>query len=118
MTISLDEHEAPQVHEEAPLDITLPDTEESGKKKILVAKKFLLERRVLTKVLENLGYDYDIVEEMDDLTAKLASGEYDILFTDANLVTDTLKAQADNIAIITDTKVKDDIENVIKAHRG
>jgi len=88
------------------------------KKKILVAKKFLLERRVLTKVIENLGYDYDIVEDMSLLEEKLASGKYDILFADSSLVTDELREKAGEIAIITDSNDKNEIETVIKTHRG
>jgi signal transduction histidine kinase/DNA-binding response OmpR family regulator len=109
------EEEAPSKGEEESIDL-LFDEEPKTDKKILVAKKFLLERRVLTKVLENLGYDYDIVEETDDLEAKLASGNYDILFTDPGLATDTLKAY--DVTIVTESKAKDEIETAIKAHRG
>jgi len=100
---------------EIPLEIPLETTEE---KKILIAKKFLLERRILTKVIENLGYDYEIVEDMGTLEEKLASGNYDILFTDAELATDSLKAKASDIEIITDSNVKDEIETIINRHRG
>jgi len=92
--------------------------ESSEEKKILIAKKFLLERRVLTKVIENLGYDYEIVEDMDTLAEKLSSGNYDILFTDAELATDTLRANATDVEIITDSSVKDEIKTIIKRHRG
>jgi signal transduction histidine kinase/DNA-binding response OmpR family regulator len=88
------------------------------RKKILIAKKFLLERRILTKVIENLGYDYDIVEDMNTLDEKISSGNYDILFTDAELATDALKAKADGIEIVTVSNDKDEIEHMIKAHRG
>jgi signal transduction histidine kinase/DNA-binding NarL/FixJ family response regulator len=94
------------------------DTEEKKDKKILIAKKFLLERRVLTKVVENLGYDYEIVEDIGILESKVASGDYDILFTDKDMVTDSLKNNAQHIAIITDNNDKHAIEDVIKTHRG
>jgi hypothetical protein len=55
---------------------------------------------------------------MDTLESKLATGEYDILFTDTELATDTLKANAADIEIITDSSVKDEIEAIIKKHRG
>ncbi len=90
----------------------------SSNKKILIAKKFLLERRLLTKVIENLGYDYDIVEEMNTLADKLSSDQYDILFADPEFVTDTLKDKAKDIEIITVSNDKDEIERIIKAHRG
>jgi signal transduction histidine kinase/DNA-binding response OmpR family regulator len=124
--MSIDEEQPPVLEEELPtleeaeseeLEISIP-LDLTEKKKILIAKKFLLERRVLTKVIENLGYDYDIVEDMDTLESKLATGEYDILFTDTELATDTLKANAADIEIITDSSVKDEIEAIIKKHRG
>ena len=43
-------------------DIVLDLPEE---KKILIAKKFLIERRVLEKVLDNLNYAYDAIDDMD-----------------------------------------------------
>lgn len=92
------------------------ETENKDTKKILVAKKFLLERRVLTKVLDNLGYDYEVVEEMNELENKLISGNYDILFTDPALGADI--QHLDGIAIVTESKAKDEIEAAIKAHRG
>jgi signal transduction histidine kinase/DNA-binding response OmpR family regulator len=111
-----------QKHEEEK-DDTIPiaevptvEEESSDTKKILVAKKFLLERRILTKVLDNLGYDYDVVEETDGLESKLASGGYDILFTDPGLEKN-LKT-SDDIIIITESNAKDEIEAAIKAHRG
>jgi len=94
------------------------DSANREEKKILVAKKFLLERRVLTKVIENLGYDYDIVEDMSQLKSKVASGAYDILFTDEELVTDALRKAAGDVAIVTDSKEKEQIEAAIKSHRG
>ncbi len=113
----------PEPEAEIPLEldeIMLADNEETeGTKKILIAKKFLLEKRILTKVIENLGYDYDILDDMSQLESKIASGAYDIVFTDAELVTDTLKAAAgDTVAIITDSKEKEQIEAAIKSHRG
>jgi len=110
--------EASQEEEESIVLFDEPESQADKKKKILVAKKFLLERRVLIKVIENLGYDYDIVEEMDTLEAKVASGEYDILFTDSALVTESLKAKANGVEIVTDTNSKEDIEARIKTHRG
>ncbi|SFV90737.1 BarA sensory histidine kinase (= VarS = GacS) [hydrothermal vent metagenome] len=98
-------------------DISETETLQENQK-ILIAKKFLLERRVLTKVIENLGYDYDIVEDMGTLEEKLSEGHYDILFTDAELVTETLKAHANGVEIITVSNDKDEIERMIKTHRG
>ena len=92
-------------------------SEESGKK-ILIAKKFLLESRVLKKVMDNLGYEYTILENLSDLEAELASDNYDILFTDDDLVTDTISNISSNIAIITAQNSKAQIESIIQKHRG
>jgi uncharacterized glyoxalase superfamily protein PhnB len=53
---------------------------------------------------------------MNELEAKLSSGNYDILFTDAVLAADAQNREG--IAVITESKVKDEIEKAIKAHRG
>jgi DNA-binding response OmpR family regulator len=105
--------------------------------KILIAKKLLLTRKVLAKVLENLGHDYDILDDMDMLESRLASCEYDILFTDTDLVTESISQSNGNVAIISssNTKVsqevnvqkgetisntasKEEIENIITKYRG
>ena len=110
---------------------------EDSEKKILIAKKFLLARRVLAKVIENLGYEYDILEDSMTLEDALASNTYDILFTDANLITENLSNTNENVAIISayedddtqdlnvktgesiaNTATKDEIENIIKKYRG
>ena len=120
------------------LVIDMPNEETvETKKKILIAKKFVLSRRVLAKVIENLGYDYDILDEVDTLEETLASNHYDILFTDVKLVTDSISNSNENIAIISscDTKnpqevtvqngetiastaTKEEIDNIIKKYRG
>ena len=103
-----------------PLD--LESIHEVGKedqgKKILIAKKFLLERRILAKVLENLGYSYDLCEDPDQLDTLLSSGIYDIVFTDVTAKTEDNSITNENIAIITGSKSKEEIENLIKKYRG
>ena len=83
-------------------------------KKILVAKKFLLERRVLTKVLDNLGYDYEVAKDPEKVEAMLSTGSYDILFADDK----DISISVENIAIITQSKSKQEIENLITKYRG
>jgi len=94
------------------------DTKEDQGKKILIAKKFLLERRVLSKVLENLDYSYDLIEDLDQLDALLLSGAYDIVFTDVTVNTEKGNMTNKNVAIITGSKSKEEIENLIKKYRG
>lgn len=112
-------------------------TETPKEAKILIAKKLLLTRKVLAKVLENLGYDYDTLDDMDMLESRLASGDYDILFTDTDLVTESISRSNGNIAIISssntnvsqevsvqkgetisNTASKAEIENIITKYRG
>jgi len=106
-------------------------------KKILVAKKFLLARRVFAKVLENLGHEYDALDDMNTLENALASGNYDILFADADLITDRISDYNQNVAIITSsdsnnprevavqkgetissTASKEETQNLITKYRG
>jgi CheY-like chemotaxis protein len=119
-----------------PIDNT-SEKSEGNEKKILIAKKLILARRVLSKVIDNLGYTYDILDDMSTLESKLASNEYDILFTDVKLITEGISSSNENIAIISscDTKnhdetsvlngksiastaTKEEINNIIKKYRG
>ena len=99
-------------------DITLNLDTENPSEKILIAKKFIIEKRVLKKVIENLGYDYTTLENTDTLEAELASGNYDILFTDDALITDAISQSYANLAIITSVNSKEEIKDLIKKHRG
>ena len=125
----------PEVEIEVPeLVIEEPVVED---KKILVAKKLLLTRRVLAKVLDNLGKEYDVLEDIDNLEKTLASNKYDMVFADIDLITDEIAQSNENIAIITSKNAastaninvqngetiensasKEDIENIIMKYRG
>ena len=78
----------------------------------------MIERRVLEKVLDNLNHAYDVIDDMDDLNDSLQTANYDIVFTDSDLVTDEISQSYANLAIITSSNSKDEIESVIKKHRG
>lgn len=129
-----------EVSDEPELNLEEPtvDLIETQKgKKILIAKKFVLARRILAKVLENLGHDYDILDDMHMLESKLASGDYDMLFTDTDLVTESISQSNGNVAIISssntnvpqevsvqkgetisNTASKEETENIITKYRG
>ena len=92
--------------------------DKAAEKKILIAKKFLIEKRVLTKVIENLGFDHKILDDTALIENELASGNYDVLFTDKELVTESISKSDDNLAIITSVNSKEEIEALINAHRG
>jgi len=100
---------------EEPVEITI---DEHSEKMILIAKKFLIEKRVLTKVIENLGFNYKVLDNTDLLESELASANYDVLFTDKELVTDSISKSDDNLAIITSVNSKEEIEALINTHRG
>jgi len=87
------------------------------KKKILIAKKFLLERRILIKVIENLGYEYVSLDNVETLDQEISSGKYDLLFTDSELLTDKI-SKLDSVHVITTNKSKEEIKNYIIEHRG
>ena len=95
-----------------------PSTDSAIEKKILIAKKFLLEKKVLTKVVENLGYDYDTLDNIDLLEETLLTGAYDILISDADLITDNIGQSDSDLAIITSETSKEAIEDLIKKYRG
>ena len=94
------------------------NTKEIDTKKILVAKKFLLERRILIKVLDNIKVDYKAIEVMDTIENEINSGQYDIIFTDSDLVTDALGKEDNQLTIITTKKSKDEIIALIQTQRG
>ena len=87
-------------------------------KKILIAKKFLIERRVLEKVLGNLNYPFTSLNNVDELNDTLKTDTYDIVFADKDLVSDDISHSYDNLAIITSSNSKDEIESLVKKHRG
>jgi len=113
-TITLDEDDTIALE----MENSQETLQESQNKKILVAKKFLLERRVLAKVLDNLGYDYELAEELNQLDSMLSSGTYDIVFADEDLTNGDISVSVENIAIITGSKSKEEIEDIIKKYRG
>jgi len=110
LSLEIPEAETPEIETIEPVAPTA--------KKILIAKKFLLERRVLTKIIENLGHDYEVLDSVDLLEKELASGAYDILFTDSDLITDNISKSYDYLAIITSNKTKEEIEILFKKQRG
>ena len=94
------------------------DMELPTEKQILIAKKFLIEKRVLEKVLANLGYDYTTLENTEQLNEEIATGKYDIIFADADLISDNISQSYSNLAIITASNSKDEINTLIKKYRG
>jgi signal transduction histidine kinase/CheY-like chemotaxis protein len=49
---------------------------------ILVAKKSPFETKLFTKILDNLGYTYEVANSPDELNEKIKNGAYKLLFFD------------------------------------
>jgi len=113
------------------------DLTQSKHKKILIAKKFVLSRRILAKVLDNLDYSYDILDDVTTLTNALDTQNYDLVFADISLISKDVSDSYENIAIISSlenknpqevkvqkgesissTLTKEEIDNIITKYRG
>ncbi|MFT7823589.1 MAG: ATP-binding protein [Sulfurimonas sp.] len=111
-TIAAEEEKSviePPLETEEPADLP--------QKRILVAKKFLLEGRIIAKVLDNLGYDYVMLDDISRLSDELATDKYDIVFTDEGMISDEINNLSQNIVIIATQKSKEEIENMIQENR-
>ena len=87
-------------------------------KRILIAKKFLIEKRVLEKVLDNLGLAYTTLNNNDEITESLRSNKFDILLTDEFLLTDTIKNTFSSVSMITEAQSKEEIQMLVNKLRG
>ena len=96
-------------------DIIQLETESSIDRKILIAKKFLLECRLLAKILDDLGYPYEILEQTQRVEEMILSGAYDIVFTDQSLLPEKVNA---DVLIVTKAVSKEDIKKIVKEYRG
>ncbi len=86
----------------------LEDTEESisqelSNKKILILKQSPLESQILSKVIVNLGYEIQIISNIQELKSFIQNEQYDILFMDKSLEefnNDVLSLQHKNMSVI------------------
>ena len=127
----------PSVTTEQTITATIPIESSKPKQKILIARKQLLSRKILEKVLINLGQSYESLTQMNELESKILSNEYDILFTESKLLNDTILSNNKNIAfllsgevsdierlhisngeIVTNSTSKEEIDKIIKKYRG
>ena len=92
--------------------------DEPSDKIILIAKAFPIEQKLLIKVIENLGYEYKVLNHTDLLENELLSAHYDVLFTDKELATENISKSNTDLLIITSINSKAEIEALIHAHRG
>jgi DNA-binding response OmpR family regulator len=81
-----------------------PETNEAPKgesaRKILIAKRSLLESRILARIIENLNLEYKALDSLSDLEKEAASGKYDILIADQDLLPEDLSKIEESVAII------------------
>ena len=59
-----------------------------------------------------------VLGDFDQLENELSSGKYDLLFTDDISIAKQIIVSHPNIHAITTTVTKEEIENLIKEHRG
>ncbi len=117
---------------------TKDDAVSISDKKVLVARQMPFSRKLLSKLLNSVSYDNDIVDDKDHLDSIIESGKYDIVFVDESMVTDKLKScarngectviftsepkQIDDLSglnyLVAKTIAKDDIKEIIQRIRG
>ena len=66
------------------------NNQKNKNKKVLIAKKFPLSNKILSTLMASIGIDCDVLEKPEKLAHKIAKEEYDILFTDEELLTPTI----------------------------
>ena len=86
-------------------------------KRILIAKKFLIEKRVLEKVLDNLGLAYTTLSNNNEIEQALHSHEFDIILSDESLISETIKKNYGSIHMITSAQSKEQIQMLINKLR-
>jgi len=109
----------PKIEEPIKEDIPEPKIEpvpakERRNKRILISKKFILERRVLMKTLDNLGYTYDLLEVTNTLMEMIQTKQHDVIITDVDAIIEDIDS---DILFITTLKSKQELTDSIEAHR-
>ena len=83
------------------INLIFDDDIEEKEKIILIAKKNPLEGQILSKVLSNLGYNIDMINNISTLQDKIQDDRYDILLIDRELAdSNILKKQHRNMSVI------------------
>jgi len=89
----------------------------SSNNKILVAKKNLLESRILSKMIQNLNLEFASWDMSSDLEEEATSGKYDILIVDGELLPSSLNNIEEKVAILSFSH-KDDENEIPNISRG
>ncbi len=102
----------PQESEDGKVDLNIDVTPEVEKKprveKILLAKKNLLESRILSKMIQNLNFDYASWDISSNMEEEIMTGKYDILIADADLLPEKLNQIEEKVAILAFIQTQDD----------
>jgi len=72
------------------------DTTPHIENKILLAKESSFGNKLLSKFLDSLGYEYDIINDSKELNKKLLTEHYDIIITDEKMVNGIIKNYVKN----------------------
>jgi len=88
-----------------------------SEQKILVAKKNLLESRILSKMIQNLNLEFASWDMSSDLEEEATSGKYDILIADGELLPSSLNNIEEKVAILSFSH-QDDGDEIPKISRG
>ena len=86
----------------------IPKTDKS----ILIAKRGLLEGRILATIIKNSGAKFNIQTDLSLLDSEISTKNYDIIFTDVDLLSDILREQKEELAIILPRNSKFDTLNI------
>lgn len=63
-----------------------PKTEVKENQKVLVAKEFDLENKIISKVASNMGYDVDETNNLDNIYKKIQNTKYDIIVSESQWI--------------------------------
>ena len=111
-TASSQTHKSEDTVEEVKESIDIPEVQEEEKAQtaphytadILVAKKSPFETKLFTKLLDSLGYTYDVANSPDELNEKIKNGAYKIVLFDKEAEKLELKEFARFVAQISEEK--------------
>jgi len=112
-TVSSQTHKSEEVVEEVKDSIEISELQEEEKTQegaphytadILVAKKSPFETKLFTKLLDSLGYTYDVANSPDELNEKIKNGAYKIVLFDKEAEKLELKEFARFVAQISEEK--------------
>ena len=102
--------------EKADIQEPKAEKEEVSKPKILIAKKFPLSNKILSTLMAAIGFEYDTIENGNNLLEVIKSKKYDIVFTDEEFlnsdVINAIKENSINIVLTDEPFNKDKFKDI------